>query len=117
MGNVVGTIEFGPANDLIMSCTNGELKGIMEIGTVFVLPEYQSTGIGSMMINSILIEMDRLGYEEFCLDSGYKTAQKIWIKKFGYPQYHLKDYWGKDADHMVWRLKIKDVSRNHQSGN
>jgi hypothetical protein len=57
------------------------------------------------------MELEKKGIEEFCLDSGYKSAQKIWINKFGNPQYHLKDYWGKDADHMVWRIQVKDVLR------
>jgi len=43
---------------------------------------------------------------EFCLDSGYESAQKIWINKFGNPQYHLKDYWGEAADHMIWRISL-----------
>jgi len=37
------------------------------------------------------------------------NAQKIWINKFGEPEYYLKDYWGEGADHMVWRLKVSEV--------
>jgi hypothetical protein len=53
--------------------------------------------------------MQKDGIKEFCLDSGYKIAQRIWIEKLGIPQYHLKDYWGKDADHMIWQRNIEDV--------
>jgi predicted nucleic-acid-binding Zn-ribbon protein len=37
-----------------------------------------------------------------------KTAQKIWCKKFGYPEYYLKDYWGQGSHYMVWRIQVKE---------
>jgi GNAT superfamily N-acetyltransferase len=106
---IVGSIEYGISNDLIHSCTNGELKDLPEIGTVFVHPDYQKKGIGSKMLNLIFMEMKKNGIEEFCFDSGYKSAQKIWTKKFGRPEYHLKNYWGEGSDHMIWRLRVEDV--------
>jgi GNAT superfamily N-acetyltransferase len=109
---IVGSIEYGPSNELIAKCTNGELNGLIEIGTVFVHPDYQSKGIGRRLLNAIFMELKKNGIEEFCLDSGYKSAQKIWINKFGNPQYYFKDFWGKDADHMIWRIQIEYVLRN-----
>ncbi|QTL97866.1 GNAT family N-acetyltransferase [Iocasia frigidifontis] len=106
---IVGSIEYGPSNDLIITCTNGELKDLVEIGTVFVHPEYQRKGVGNIMLIHIFNELKNKGIKEFCFDSGYKIAQKIWIKKFGGPEYYLKNYWGEGADHMVWRLKVSDV--------
>lgn len=108
---VVGSIEYGPSNDLIITSTNGELKDFVEIGTVFVNPKYQKKGIGNLMLIHIFTELKNKGIKEFCLDSGYKSAQKIWINKFGEPEYYLKDYWGEGADHMVWRLKVSEVLR------
>jgi GNAT superfamily N-acetyltransferase len=106
---IVGSIEYGASNELIISCTNGELKNLVEIGTVFVHPDYQKKGIGSRMLNLIFIELKKNKIKEFCLDSGYKSAQKTWINKFGSPEYHLKDYWGEAADHMVWRVIVEGV--------
>ncbi len=103
---IIGSIEYGESNDLVITCTNGELKDIVEIGTVFVHPEYQRKGIGNSMLTQMLNELKNNGIKEFCIDSGYKSAQKIWVNKFGEPEYHLKDYWGKDGDHMIWRLKV-----------
>ena len=108
---IVGSIEYAPSNELIRSCTNGELKDLLEIGTVFVHPDYQKQGIGTRLIDVIFIDLEKNGVKEVCLDSGYKLAQKTWIKKFGNPEYHLKDYWGKDADHMIWRINVKDVTK------
>jgi GNAT superfamily N-acetyltransferase len=106
---IVGSIEYGASNELILSCTKGELKDLVEIGTVFVHPDYQNKGIGTRMLNLIFNQLEKNGVKEFCLDSGYKTAQKTWIKKFGIPTYHLKDYWGPGADHMIWRVSVDSV--------
>lgn len=106
---IVGSIEYGVPNSLIISCTNGEYKDLVEIGTVFVHPEYQSKGIGSRMLKLLFEELERNGIKEFCLDSGYKSAQRTWTKKFGHPEYILKDYWGKGNDHMIWRVNFEDV--------
>lgn len=105
---VIGSIEFGPASDLISDCTNNAFKDLIEVGTVFVHPAYQRNGIGSLLLNKMFFTLKNKGLEEFCLDSGYISAQNIWKKKFGEPDYLLKDYWDEGFDHMIWRIKIKD---------
>ncbi|WP_147532884.1 GNAT family N-acetyltransferase [Bacillus marasmi] len=106
---IIGTIEFGPASDLIVSCTAGAYKGLMEVGTVFVHPDYQRQGIGNLLIKEMLHTLQNKGFNEFCLDSGYSRAQKIWKKKFGEPDYFLKDYWGTNNHHMVWKINIQET--------
>jgi GNAT superfamily N-acetyltransferase len=101
---IIGTIEYGRPNDLIMKCTKGRYIDVIEIGTVFVHPDYQYKGIGSMMLRMMYGELRNKGYTEFCLDSGYKTAQKVWTSKWGKPSCIMEDYWGKKAHHMVWRV-------------
>lgn len=108
---IIGSIEYGASSELIKRCTDGELKDLIELGTIFVLPEYQGNGIGNLMIRKIANELKKKGINEICLDSGYKTAQKIWTKKFGKAQYQLKDYWLKDNDHMIWKVNISEVIR------
>lgn len=109
---IIGSIEYGPTSELIWNCTNGELKELVEIGTVFVHPDYQRMGVGNLLLNKMFITLENKGIEEFCLDSGYKNAQKIWKKKFGEPDYQLKDYWDKGFDHMIWRARVSDWSKN-----
>lgn len=106
---VIGTIEYGLASDLINECINGALKELVEIGTVFVLPTYQRQGIGNLLLNVMYITLLNKGIKEFYLDSGYTNAQKIWKKKFGKPDYFLKDFWGEGYDHMIWRKKIENI--------
>ncbi|MBJ8096748.1 GNAT family N-acetyltransferase [Bacillus cereus group sp. N11] len=106
---MIGTIEIGPASTLITSCTGGVLKDLYEIGTVFILPEYQRKGIGSLLLHAMHLTLLSRGIAEYCLDSGYKKAQSIWTKKFGEPSYVLKDYWGKSSDHMIWKKSLHDT--------
>jgi GNAT superfamily N-acetyltransferase len=106
---IIGSIEYGPASDLIKNCTNNAYKGLMEIGTVFVLPGFQRNGVGNLLLKEIYYTLQQKEIEEFCLDSGYKSAQRIWKKKFGEPEYLLQDYWDIGFDHMIWRVKVKDL--------
>lgn len=106
---IIGTIEYGPASELIQECTNGKLGNLVEVGTVFVHPEYQRQGVGNKLIAEILHTLKARGIIEFCLDSGYKNAQNIWKKKFGEPDYLLKDYWGQGQDHMIWKILTDGV--------
>ena len=103
---IVGTIEYGPASDLIDRCTSGELKVWDEVGTVFVHPHYQGQGIGNLLLEEMMRTLQMKGIKEFCLDSGYTVAQKIWKKKFGEPAYLLKDFWGIGNDHMIWMIRL-----------
>lgn len=95
---IVGSIEYGPVSELIVSCTDGALSGLSEIGTVFVHPDYQRRGIGTLLLNVMLLTLQNRGISEFCLDSGYSSAQKVWKKKFGEPDYLLQNYWGEGYD-------------------
>lgn len=106
---IISTIEYSSPNELIISFTNGEYRDLVEIGTVFVHPEYQNKGIGSMMLRLMFDELKRKGINEFCLDSGYKTAQRTWTKKLGTPAYIMKDYWEEGNDHMIWRVSLEGL--------
>lgn len=110
--HVIGTISFGPCGNDIKKCTNNELDTIGELGSLYVLPNYQGKGVGSALIHSMIKHLHQLGVEQFCLDSGYKHAQKKWLRKFGEPYKIARDYWGKDLDHMVWLCKVMDYVKN-----
>lgn len=105
---IVGSIEYGPASNLICNCTNNTYSELKEVGTVFVLPDYQRMGVGNLLLKTMVNTLQSKGIEEFCLDSGYISSQKIWIKKFGKPNYLLRDYWDKGFDHMIWKIKTSD---------
>jgi GNAT superfamily N-acetyltransferase len=103
---IVGTIEYGPPSELIKQCTNNLLEDLIEVGTVFVDPDYQEQGIGNKLLNEIYVNLRNNGINEFCLDSGYPIAQTIWKKKYGEADFLLEDYWGQGVHHMIWRIKL-----------
>ncbi|USK39530.1 GNAT family N-acetyltransferase [Cytobacillus firmus] len=106
---IVGSVEYGPASELIIKSTDQALKSLYEVGTVFVHPDYQKKGIGNQLLDAIILALKNMGADEFCLDSGYKNSQKVWKKKFGEPGYLLNDYWGEGAHHMIWRVKTDSI--------
>lgn len=106
---IIGSLEYGPASELINTCTNNALNGLMEVGTVFVHPDFQMKGVGNQLLNAIYSRLRATDIEEFCLDSGYPRAQAIWKKKFGEPDYLLKNHWGEGFDHVIWKVRINDI--------
>ena len=58
---IIGTIEYGPASELIQECTNGKLGNLFEVGTVFVHPEYQRQGVGNKLLAEMLHTLKALG--------------------------------------------------------
>ncbi|WP_440117821.1 GNAT family N-acetyltransferase [Paenibacillus sp. QZ-Y1] len=107
---IVGTISFGPCGKEIQECTDHQLNNIGELGSLYVLPEVQGQGIASALIQALVTELQRRGIQQFCLDSGYRTAQKKWQRKFGEPYAVAKNYWGEGTDHIVWLCEVKDFT-------
>jgi GNAT superfamily N-acetyltransferase len=105
---VVGTISYGPCGEAIQICAEHQLDHLGELGSLYVTPSYQGQGIGSALIKEMMLFLKKEGIEQFCLDSGYKRAQVKWQRKFGEPYTVVKDYWGPDSIHMVWKCKVSD---------
>lgn len=108
-GVIAGTICIGASNPLIHEETNGALDKVLEIGTVFVHPDYQKRGIATLMVDSMLAVLLGRGEESFCLDSGYKIAQGIWIKRFGQPEFLNVNKWGEGNPHMIWHKRLSQT--------
>lgn len=104
---MVGTIEHGKANETIVACGDAYLSSLQEIGTVFIHPDFQGKGIGKALLAAMILLLKEKGEVKYCLDSGYKTAQKVWSHLLGTPKYILKDFWGPELDHFVWEVEIK----------
>ncbi|TSB46634.1 GNAT family N-acetyltransferase [Alkalicoccobacillus porphyridii] len=104
---IVGTIEYGNANEIIQDILKEELSQYPEIGTVFVLPKFQGKGIGTMLLDTIIKEIKLSGFKGYCLDSGYKQSQQFWIRKIGQPTFIQENYWDKDNHHMVWKRELE----------
>ncbi|MBN2897275.1 MAG: GNAT family N-acetyltransferase [Clostridia bacterium] len=105
-GRIVGTIWYGPSGDLIKEGSCGTLGHLGEIGTVFVLPEYQGQRIGKQMMAHMSTILLQKGISAVTLDSGYAHAQKVWQHLFGQPKFVMKDQWGEGIDHMIWEIQL-----------
>lgn len=106
---IVGTIAIGPTGNFIVAQTNGELRDFIEVGTVYVHPEFQQQGIGNELLKAMHKVMQEKGITQFCLDSGYARAQQIWKKKFGEPAYFLENFWGDGFHHSIWKLSLEKL--------
>jgi len=106
--SIVGIISFGSCGNIIRQCCEGLLNDVGELGSLYVLPKYQGQKIGSKLINSLILYLKENQIENFCLDSGFKIAQKKWIRKFGSPYKIMKDYWELNSDHYIWYCNVKD---------
>ncbi|WP_442600698.1 GNAT family N-acetyltransferase [Paenibacillus sp. KN14-4R] len=105
---VIGTISMKPCGEDIKVCTDNQLAEVGELSSLYVLPSYQSQGVGSALIKAMVTHLNSQGIDQFCLDSGYKRAQKRWIRKFGTPYKVVENYWGPDSVQMVWYCKVVD---------
>lgn len=105
-GKIVATVAYTLCSEDMKISTKNKINNIGEIGSLFVLPEYQGKGIGSILIQYMESYLKERGIEEYSLMSGYKDAQPKWIKKFGKPLITVKDYWGVGVDNMIWVCKI-----------
>lgn len=103
---IIGTIEYGEANDFIQQTLKEDLSNCPEIGTVYVHPNYQNRGIGTKLMKKMLTTLVLKNVPSFCLDSGYKQAQMIWQKKFGQPDFVLEHFWGSNSHHMIWKRDL-----------
>lgn len=106
---IIGTIGIHQPNDILLKISNNDLKDSIELGTLMINPEYQRQGISKKLTDEIYKEFQGRGIKEFCFDCGYPIAQKIWIKRFGKPDYRRINMWGNDVDHLIWVISVPEV--------
>lgn len=111
---VLGIISYGPCGEDIKRCSQESLTHLGELGSLYVLPEFQNQGLGSALIKAMVTELMALGIQEFCLDSGYPEAQKRWRQKFGEPVIEVKDYWGQGMTHCVWVCQCAKIIKSNK---
>lgn len=109
-GKIAGTICHRPCSDIIKDCADRDTQGMHEIGSVYILPDFQGKGIVKLLLNAMYITLSAREFNEFWLDSGYNIAKNVWQKILGEPNIIMKDYWGKGVDHHLWYRKLSDVS-------
>jgi GNAT superfamily N-acetyltransferase len=104
---IIGTIAITHPNELITENLSEDLTNVPEIASVYVLPEYQGKGVGSLLFQAAIKHLQEKDINAFVLDSPFKRAQQFWTKKLGLPIVILKNYWAKGKDHLIWYCKVK----------
>jgi len=105
----VGTICRRECSEIIKDCADRDATGVQEIGSVYILPQFQGKGIAKLLLNAMYITLIAQGYDEFWLDSGYEIAKKVWQKVLGPPTVIMKDYWAEGVDHHLWYKKLDEI--------
>ncbi len=108
-GRIAGTICHRPCSKIIIECSLGKAQDMHEIGSVYILPEFQGKGLCKLLLNSMYITMKAKGFREFWLDSGYAVARQVWKKLLGPPTIMMDDYWAPGAHHHLWLRSLDDV--------
>ncbi len=108
-GRIVGTMCYGPSNDLLNKASEQRTRDIKEIGCLLILKEYQGRGIAMELARASTQAMAHAGHTRCCLDCGYVKAQKMWISKLGTPHYCLDNYWQNGIDHYVWDFPMEEL--------
>jgi GNAT superfamily N-acetyltransferase len=103
---IIGTIAYGKPNIDIEKYYSKKPDNIIEIKSLYVLPDYQGKGIGTKLFKKIMIVLQQNGFKEFCLDSGYPKAQLFWTKKLGEPVVKISNRWNAGNDYLIWHYKL-----------
>lgn len=105
---VVGTIAYStPPNRGILKRTNNALIDEMEIGSLYIKPNYQKQGLGKILLLFILKQLAQKNFEKVCFDSIIETSKQIWVRMFGEPTYQIESK-NHQFTHMIWLVNIKD---------
>ena len=107
---VIGTVAHGPSGRFMRAHVSADHARTPEIKCLYVHPDYQGRGIGSLLIAAIVRRLQSIGTEAVCFDSGYRQAQRRWIRKFGEPTVILPDHWAPGAPHMFWYRQLDQLA-------
>jgi len=86
---------------LIVRPSVNEKEEIIKLFRKTITYAFQQDGLSDR-----LNDIENENSKSFVMDGGYKKSQIFWINKVGKPTIILKDYWGKDLDHMIWKLNL-----------
>lgn len=110
---IVGTIAYQwikPEDTFFTTNLKMDVSGVPEITSVYVLPDFQEKGIGTLLFNAILLILKGKNIPRICMDGGYQKSIQFWVRKIGHPDTILKDHWGKGLDQVFWYRKIEDIN-------
>lgn len=106
--DVAGIAGYFPVSKTIRKNSPTLSEKDIEIGSVYIRPQYQKRGITRILLRALLEEMKIKGIREFCLDCGYPTSQVYWKKIFGNPIREFPNYFGENESYMIWKINVEE---------
>ncbi len=102
---IIGAIALGEASHVIQKALaqlEKKFPNLPEILSLYIDPQYQRKGIGSMLFDRIMEKIRESSYEFFSVYTGYKTGLHFWTKKLGEPSVIFENYYGVGFHCWVW---------------
>jgi GNAT superfamily N-acetyltransferase len=107
--HILGIAGIYPVSDTIIKNYPTLSKNDIEIGSVYIKPEYQRQGITRILLKRLLNELWERKIYKFYLDCGYSTSHVYWKKLFGNPIKNFPNYFGKDESYMIWEIDTEEA--------
>jgi GNAT superfamily N-acetyltransferase len=113
-GKVVGIMGVDkPSKGFIEASSSAglevDVENTREICLAYILPEYQSSGIGRKLATQLIEYLQSSQYKYYCLYSGYVFSIPAWRKIFGPETKELKSYFPDGSNGYVWLKKIDEL--------
>ncbi len=105
---IVGTVATGPSGRFMQRHIDADFAITPEVKCLYVHPQFQGSGIGGRLFDTMLEHLRATGVKQYCFDSGYRQAQRCWTRKVGAATVVLENHWGPGSPHMFWLRCIDD---------
>ena len=102
----IGICAYFPVSEIIRNCIDKANKDDLEIGCMYIYPEYQKMGIGKKLFDMIITKMKENGIKHYYLSSGFESSQKYWKEKLGDPIHIIENIWGMGKHEAIWKVVI-----------
>lgn len=101
---LIGLIALGSQTPKVIKHIENKFINVVEIKSLFILPDYQKQGLGMNLFNFVCSELLKNNHTHFMLYSSYKTGQNYWQKILGEPYKIVVD---NGTTRKIWLQKIK----------
>ena len=89
----IGHSDPGKSIRMALEKLPGDFSSLQEIVSVYVHPDHQERGLGTMMFEEMKDHLHKAGIKYLAVSSGYEGGILFWQKKLGSATIVLPDYY------------------------